>query len=189
VARLARATHDLNDGRRIELRSATAGDARAVVAFKRDMLATARHLNEAVDEFALTPRREAAWIASRQTGDRDLMLLAMDGERIAGLLETRHDPRRRLAHTCEIGLSVAPPWQRQGIGRALLTALLAWARGNPHVARVQLHVHAANGPAIALYRDLGFVEEGRRRRAIRLDDGEFVDDLIMCAYVGAPAEE
>ena len=33
--------------------------------------------------------------------------------------------------------------------------------------------------AIALYRKCGFVETGRRVRALRFDDGSFHDELLM----------
>jgi RimJ/RimL family protein N-acetyltransferase len=38
---------------------------------------------------------------------------------------------------------------------------------------------AVNTRAIALYRDFGFVEEGRLRRRVRTADGEFLDDVAM----------
>ena len=44
---------------------------------------------------------------------------------------------------------------------------------------------ASNVDAIALYHQLGFVEEGIRRRA-RLLDGQY-DDMVEMALLGAPA--
>ena len=45
--------------------------------------------------------------------------------------------------------------------------------------RVELGVRADNLRAVALYRSLGFVEEGVRRDFVRLGDGSFVDDITM----------
>ena len=50
--------------------------------------------------------------------------------------------------------------QGAGIGRRLLTALVAEARGRP----IHLEVRTDNEPAIALYRSFGFEIQGVRRR-------------------------
>jgi RimJ/RimL family protein N-acetyltransferase len=43
--------------------------------------------------------------------------------------------------------------------------------------KIELTVHASNEPAIALYRSLGFEEEGKRRRGW-LVDGAY-DDIVL----------
>jgi len=53
--------------------------------------------------------------------------------------------------------------QGRGIGRRLLADLLAYADGGV----VYLEVRTDNAPAIALYRDVGFVETGLRKRYYR----------------------
>ena len=44
--------------------------------------------------------------------------------------------------------------------------------------RVELGVYAYNTRAHAIYRSLGFTEEGRRREVV-LHDGVFHDEIIM----------
>ncbi len=58
--------------------------------------------------------------------------------------------------------AVHPAWRRQGVGRALLTHVLAVADdiGAPNVT---LEVRASNTAAIALYENAGFTPAGRRR--------------------------
>lgn len=68
--------------------------------------------------------------------------------------------REREANVHTIG--VDPAWQRQGVGRALLTTLLAKADG-AH-APVFLEVRTDNEPAIKLYEAHGFTRIGVRRR-------------------------
>jgi len=59
-------------------------------------------------------------------------------------------------------IAVAPEHQGHGLGRRLLTALVAHARelGAPQVL---LEVRVDNAPAIHLYRSMGFALLGRRR--------------------------
>lgn len=60
-------------------------------------------------------------------------------------------------------LAVAPDARRQGIARALLGAARAETRLRG-ARKMFLEVAAGNAPAQELYRQIGFVEVGRRRR-------------------------
>ena len=77
-----------------------------------------------------------------------------------------------------LGIGILPQWQGRGVGRKLLARLLDWADNWGNVLRVELHVHADNERAIALYRSMGFVEEGRHR-AYALKNGRFIDSFSM----------
>lgn len=84
----------------------------------------------------------------------------------------------RRSHARTLAIAIAPEWQGRGLGRRLLERLLSWADNWAGVLRVELLVHADNPRAIALYRGLGFVEEGRHR-AYALKNGKYVDSLSM----------
>lgn len=85
--------------------------------------------------------------------------------------------RPRIAHFGTMYIAVHDDAQDRGIGRRLMTELvsLADARG---LRRLELNVHADNERAIALYKSLGFVEEGRLREQVRRDD-TYLDSLVM----------
>ena len=87
-------------------------------------------------------------------------------------------PTLRRSHVRSLGLSVAPALQGQGIGRQLLAACIDWADNWAQVLRIELHVHADNERAYALYRSMGFVEEGRHK-GFALRDGEYIDTISM----------
>ena len=65
--------------------------------------------------------------------------------------------------TAEFGVAVVDGWRRQGIGRALIAHLEAWAvaRG---VERMILDVSETNVGAIRLYHDLGYRDASREMR-------------------------
>ncbi|TKC99558.1 GNAT family N-acetyltransferase [Polyangium fumosum] len=91
---------------------------------------------------------------------------------------------RMVRHVAVLGIGVHPDAQGIGLGRALLEALLGWVRDHRdedggRIHRVELHVRADNPRAVALYRSLGFQQEGSRRGLLRRDDGLFVDDIGM----------
>ncbi|GAB4136174.1 MAG: GNAT family N-acetyltransferase [Sphingomonadales bacterium] len=178
------------DGAVLMLRSAQARDARALIGLTRRVLASAAHMVQEVAEYDIAPRGEKRWILHQRDNPDGLYLVAQaaDGA-LVGMLDCRGEPRWRRRHAVTLGLAIDPDWQGRGLGRALMHRALDWARGHPGIERVELHVHAANAPALALYRQLGFLEEGRRARAIKHRDGRYCDDLLMCAFVGAANTE
>ncbi len=73
-------------------------------------------------------------------------------------------------------IATATAFRRRGLGRRLLTHAMRRARAAGAVT-CTLEVRASNGPAQALYRALGFAEDGRR--AGFYPDGE--DAVLMRA--------
>jgi ribosomal protein S18 acetylase RimI-like enzyme len=86
------------------------------------------------------------------------------------------------SHAAFVALGVHPDAQRRGIGRAMLEMLIEHAKKSSLI-RVELYVRDDNHRARALYRSVGFVDEGVRARFIRLPDGRFVDDRTMVLFL------
>lgn len=74
----------------------------------------------------------------------------------ATLLQDGQENRAELS-----SLAVQPTARRQGIGAALLEAVLAWAAANG-AHHLSLEVRTSNSAALGLYSRLGFHQEGRR---------------------------
>ena len=110
----------------------------------------------------------AVFVAEAPTGVVGRMSIARDGNPVSH-------------HVAELGLMVAAGERRSGVGTALMEEAVKWARASG-VTKVELHVFPHNEPAIALYRKLGFVEEGQRRRHYRIA-GHYVDAILMALYL------
>jgi len=82
-------------------------------------------------------------------------------------------------HVVALTIAVHPGWERKGVGKALLTALIEWARAAPRVEKAELRVRSGNLPAITLYEKMGFVEEGRMKKRIKIGPGQYLDDITM----------
>ena len=76
-----------------------------------------------------------------------------------------------------------PTWRGQGIGTALVDAMVSWAISNPRIDKITLDVLASNEGAIHVYSKFGFVEEGRKLKAIKFEDGTYTDDVQMARFV------
>lgn len=70
----------------------------------------------------------------------------------------------------ELGIGIPDPTQRgQGYGRDAIETLLRYAFMELNLHRVELMTSSYNEKAAALYRGIGFVDEGAEREAIQRD--------------------
>jgi len=131
---------------------------------------------------AFPAEQNALWVAANRARDNPLYV-ALDGERVIGWCEVRRESLPGREHSGTLGIGVRARYRGAGLGRRLIDAGLgaAWQRG---FARIELWVRSPNSAAIHLYEKVGFVEEGRRRDAVRLDGGS-EDELLMA--IMAPA--
>jgi ribosomal protein S18 acetylase RimI-like enzyme len=74
------------------------------------------------------------------------------------------------------GMYVRPRARGRGVGRRLVEAVIEHARR--HVEILQLTVVAGNEPARRLYTDLGFVEYGTEKNALK-QGGRYWDEILM----------
>lgn len=112
-------------------------------------------------------------------GSPDLFLLAeRDGHVIGSAGLHPAGPQLRRRHAMALGIAVSAAAQGQGVGGALMTALLDYADNWAQVLRIELTVFSDNERAIRLYERHGFEHEGRHK-AYALRDGVYVDVLAM----------
>ncbi|WP_025194674.1 GNAT family N-acetyltransferase [Streptococcus agalactiae] len=80
-------------------------------------------------------------------------------------------------HVATFGILIAEPYQGQGLGKALLKALLTEAKAQGYI-KIAMHVMGNNSRAISLYQKYGFTEEARITKAFFIEN-HYVDALIF----------
>jgi putative acetyltransferase len=161
------------------IREATPEDAGELIAFLKRMLGEPDiALVGAPDEFGVTVEQERRFIAEMAGADNCAMLVAEADGRIIGDITCRGESRRAKQHVGVIGVTVAEGWRDQGLGSALLRAVIDWARGSGVITRLELLVFADNERALHVYQKFGFEIEGRKRQAI-FKVGEYHDEYLM----------
>lgn len=135
--------------------------------------------------------RERAWLAHIDTPDLawatdfvtnniargHAQFVAVEQGTVVGWCDILPNHRPGFEHSGSVGMGVLREWRGKGLGKALLEACIQKASANG-LTRIELEVYSDNTAAIALYRKLGFVDEGLKRRA-RVLDGRVQDLLVM----------
>ena len=119
-----------------------------------------RSLAEAPDAFATTYDEAASLPLSSWTAQlRKIVtfVAVVDGEDVGLVRGARDDSHADAAWL--ISMWVSPEVRGQGVGEALIDAVVEWARGSG-ARRLLLDVGDHNQPAIALYARMGFEPNG-----------------------------
>ena len=131
----------------------------------------------------ISEEREAKILEAAYVEPRGGMHFGKINREIACMFSLSCHPRRRLAHTGEIALSVRRKYWHIGVGSAIMEMLIELAK-EASLKNVELGVYADNERAIALYRRFGFEEIGRHRGRMCVD-GEYYDEILMDLHIEA----
>ena len=110
-----------------------------------------------------------------------MFLGILDG-RIVAVVNVNAPARPRIAHTCEIGVSVRKECWNLGVGSAMMDRLVRFARSTGILEVIHLSVRSDNVHAIRLYEKTGFVRIGTYEKYMKVD-GRFHDVHLMNLYL------
>jgi ribosomal protein S18 acetylase RimI-like enzyme len=168
------------NGAKFIVRKATPADARGYIALIKGVLREQPPVDTpyAPDEFDPPLERIRDRIADVAASDNSLFLVAEGGRKIVGALTCGGGTLAADRHMTALGVYVEKAWRDQGIGRALMSRCVEWAKTSSVVERVELEVYAQNARAIHLYEAFGFEREGVKRR-LYYQHGAPIDMLMM----------
>jgi RimJ/RimL family protein N-acetyltransferase len=165
------------------IRNVRIEDAEAVLDIHHSVIAEGEYFIKVSEEFTRTLEQQREWIQKIIENEKDTLMVAEINGEIAGWIVFLSQDRKRLSHTGSFGLMISKNYRGIGIGRSLVTALLEWAEKNPSIEKVSLGVYSTNHKAISLYKSLGFIEEGRKIKEFKMNENEYVDDILMYKLV------
>jgi RimJ/RimL family protein N-acetyltransferase len=170
-------------GEEFVIRTAQPDDAETLLEYVRGVVEETDFFIPESDELPRTVEEERTWIQDHLSHPGKILLLAEMHSGIVGNVRFESGQYRRTAHRGNLSMAVVKQWRGRGVGTSLLQAALDWAELISRVEKVCLEVFATNSAAIGLYNKLGFVEEGRRIKDIKLGAGNYVDTVTMYKFV------
>jgi len=170
----------LKDGSVLTIREASVWDARKIVEYMKEVTSETDFLITRPDE-VYDVSTERSYIKMYRDDPRKLMLVGVIDKEIVSVLTFTGFGRKRTRHVGEFGISVKRRYWGLGIGTAMISSAIEWAKRNGF-KRIQLEVLRSNERAISFYEKLGFKIEGVKRKAVQRDDGSYDDTLIMALF-------
>lgn len=162
----------------IVYRNPSVEDAQKIVEFYNFVGGETSYLSFEKDEYPCSLEDQIASIKSLEGNKTNIMIMAMDGEEIAGIATISSSHKIKSRHEGELGIVVAKKYQGQGIGTELIERLIEWARGNGITTRLKLDTRADNTKAVSLYLKFGFEFEGCLKNSTLLN-GKYYDLYVM----------
>jgi RimJ/RimL family protein N-acetyltransferase len=170
---LLRRTGRTRAEREFVIRPATADDAAGLVALRDAVAAEGTWV--AAEPGERTVLEESLALAGLISHGGLCLVAEVEGG-LAGQLAIHRHRGRYEGHRGDLSITVAREHREQGLGRALVETAVDWARA-VRLGKLTLGVFPENLRAIALYRSVGFVEEGTLRRHLRV--GATERDLLL----------
>jgi RimJ/RimL family protein N-acetyltransferase len=166
------------------IRNVKLEDAEVLLDIERSVISEGKYFIIVSEEVEKTPlQEEKERIRSILDNIKETLIVAEVNGVVVGSIQFRSQNRKRLSHTGSVSMSISKNYRGMGIGKVLLKALLDWAEENPLIEKVSLGVLSTNQRAISLYKQMGFLEEGRLIKEYKLNHGEYVDDVLMYKFV------
>lgn len=168
----------MSEARNIIYREPVPEDAEKIVDFYNYVGGETSFLSFEKDEYPMDAAGQREDIEAINEHPASIMLLAMDGDEIAGIGTIHSGNKIKARHQGELGIVVAKKYQAQGIGSEIIRRLIAFCKGNGITTRIQLDTRCDNEVAVKLYESFGFEIEGRLKNTTLLD-GVYYDLYVM----------
>ena len=172
----------LKNGQEVVIRKAKKEDAQAIIDFFNMVGGESDNLLFGANEFGKTLEQEEQLIEKVSDSNTAGLFIAFIGSEIASVANLSNPYRKRIAHTCDIGMAVKKKFWDIGVGSAMTRALIEFAKASKQIEIIGLGVRIDNIAAQGLYRKMGFVEIGRYPKFFKIED-EYFDSILMNLYL------
>ncbi len=161
----------------IVFRQAEPRDAEMLLEHIHTVAAETDNLSFSSDDFRISTEKEARFIDRFKRNEKDMMLIATDGNKIVanGIIE--REKIKRYSHRAELSITVLKDYWGQGIGSRLMEMMIDFCKKSG-VHSLSLVARADNFRAILLYRKFNFTTVGIYKDYFFIN-GEYFDAEFM----------
>jgi len=168
----------LKNGKFLSISRAHPDDASSVIAFVNQIAGETNNLTFGRGEFHLSVEQEKQYFSDLLTSKNSIFIIGKIDSQIVSVSNVSSSSKARLEHSGDLGLSVLKPFWHIGVGTAMMLYLIDWAKKSRIIRKINLSVRTSNLRAVALYRRLGFIEEGIKTRTMYINEN-FCDTIEM----------
>lgn len=158
-------------------RKAIAQDATALLAHQSTVGAETDNLSFDQYTFNISPEKEARFIERFSKSERDVMFVALDGEKIVGNGIIECERVKRYSHRATLSITVLRDYWGQGIGSRLMRMMVDFSKER-NIDVISLEVRSDNSRAVTLYEKFGFERIGTYKKFFKIN-GEYYDAYLM----------
>jgi RimJ/RimL family protein N-acetyltransferase len=174
----------LKNGSLLTLRKVKKSDAFAMLEYLKLVGNESDNLTFGSEGIPLELAEETAFLEKVEAMEYYTMMIGIIDDQIVSAGSLMGNPRIRLRHNAEIGISVKKAYWNQGIAKAMLNELIDFAKKNQVVTMIHLSVRTDNTYAIHLYESLGFKHSGIFPRQLYINN-HYYDTFLMTLDLNA----
>lgn len=164
------------------IRKATPDDAEEFLRYLKQIGSESDNLTFGAEGMPFTVEQERKFLGSLENSDSCVIFCAVDGDKIIGDISCDRNPRERLRHRGNIGITVLKDFWHKGIGSELLKTTIEYAKNEMKLEVLTLDVRCDNVNAIHLYEKFGFRITGTLPAMMKIN-GEYIDCYTMTLFL------
>lgn len=183
MGRFGKKNYLTKNGIKVIIRDAEPKDAQSLIDVNMNIVNEKIFMMREPDEAIYTIDGEENKIERYLNSEGSLYLAAEVNNKVIGYIDFQNGGLKRTKHAGSFSIYILKNYRETGIGSMLLSSLIEWAEKNPLIEKLTLAVFSTNEKAQILYRKLGFREEGRCPKDMKLSDGTYMDSVLMYKFV------
>lgn len=172
----------LKNNKLVIIRQAQIEDAENLLNCIKTYIPQSEFIPKLEEEIKLTVEQEKDWINSFLIYDNSLLLVAEYENQIIRNIDLTGNRRKIMEHTAVIGMGMIEEWRNTGLGSALMSQIINWAKQNPILELIWLQVYSKNTLGLSLYKKMGFQENGIIKNYFKYEN-KYFDNLTMSLSV------
>lgn len=169
----------LKDGIEGILRSVEQKDAKEMISFLKDVSGETEFLLRYPEEVTFTEEQERELLEQILKSENQMMITAfIDGEIVGNASISPMGYCLKLKHRANFAIAIRKKFWHKGLGTLLMEEAMK-AAAEAGFEQVELGVYIDNDRAKAMYERFGFEEWGVMKRAFKMKDGSYQDEIMM----------
>ena len=172
-------TTTLKNGQILAIAHAAVEDAEQLAEFANKIKTESKFITMSEEDGISTANSQMKWVQSTIDNNKTFIFSAKINGKIVGNGNFGAKSNKiRLAHRCDMGISVLKEYWNLGIASEIMKEIVSKAKEAKY-EQIELHVVDTNESAKYLYTKFGFYETGYIKNGMKYNDGSYAKLILM----------